>query len=102
MHRRVINRLPGRLTLGCRILVDIAIADRGNRPPEIVMIHRRNKTMTSGFRPAAPNRNHNRHEPCKARIIEQGKIPLQLLVGNKLHAEHCLLQLLGRETRDSC
>src|SRR5947207_8029677 len=38
MHRRIVDRLPGRIELGRRILVDVAVADRGDRTPEVVVV----------------------------------------------------------------
>src|SRR6266850_5504910 len=38
VHRRVVDRLPGRVKLGRGIVVIVAIADRRDRPPKVVMI----------------------------------------------------------------
>src|SRR6516164_7329537 len=38
MHRRIINWLPSRLTLGSRVVVDITVANSSNRPPKVVMV----------------------------------------------------------------
>src|SRR5215470_4795051 len=59
MHRRIINWLPSRLTLGSRVVVDITVANSSNRPPKVVMVfgveHRDQRLVE-------PNR-HQRHEP---------------------------------------
>jgi len=38
MHRRRIERLPDRITHGGRIVIEIGVADRRHRPPELVVI----------------------------------------------------------------
>src|SRR5437763_4502128 len=38
VHRRVEDRLPGCLTIGGWVAVDVAVANGRNRPPEVVMI----------------------------------------------------------------
>src|SRR5712664_4825468 len=38
VHRRVVDRLPSRLTLGGRVIVNIAVANSGDWPPEVVMV----------------------------------------------------------------
>src|SRR5689334_24491771 len=38
VHRRVVDWLPSRFTIGGRVVIDIAIANRRDRPPEVVMI----------------------------------------------------------------
>src|SRR5262249_57392867 len=35
VHRRVVDRLPGRLAIGLRVVVDVAIANGGDRAPEV-------------------------------------------------------------------
>ena len=40
VHRRIGNGLPGRITIGGRIAIDVAIANCRNRSPEVVMVLR--------------------------------------------------------------
>ena len=40
VHRRVVDRLPGGVEFGCRVVVDVAVADRRDRAPEVVVIFR--------------------------------------------------------------
>src|SRR5260370_25415888 len=59
MHRRVVDRLPGHLAICGRVAINIAVANRGDRSPEVVMVlgvkHRHQRVVE-------PNR-HDRHEP---------------------------------------
>src|SRR5215813_4873086 len=79
MHRRIIDWLPSRLTVGSRVVVDIAVANSGNRPPKVVMVlgveHRDQRLVE-------PNRDQ-RHEPravadihllCRHEIAREGVI----------------------------
>ena len=38
MHRRVVDWLPGRFTLGSRVTIYVAVADRSDRSPELIVI----------------------------------------------------------------
>jgi hypothetical protein len=38
MHRGIIDRLPGRVALGGRVVIAVTVADRRDRPPELVVI----------------------------------------------------------------
>ena len=59
MHRRWANRLPSGITFGGRIAVEIAVANGGDRPPELIFILRvehGNKCIGSRDRPDANRR----------------------------------------------
>src|SRR5262249_10790956 len=53
MHRRIINWLPGRLTVGSRVVVDITVANSSNRPPKVVMVLASNTAISASLSPTA-------------------------------------------------
>src|SRR5450631_2033585 len=63
MHRRVGDRLPGCLTIGGRVAMDIAVANCGDRPPEVVMILGVQHSDNCVVEP-------NRHECHKPRAVD--------------------------------
>src|SRR4051812_2719790 len=66
MEWRVVDRLPGRVTLRIGIVVDIAIPDGRDRAPEVVVIfgvEHRDEGVVSG-------QCHVRHEPGAVEKIE--------------------------------
>jgi hypothetical protein len=59
VHRRVVDRLPSRLTVGGRVAIVIAVANCRDGPPEVVMVL---SVEHSYERVVEPNR-HERHQP---------------------------------------
>src|SRR5262249_39193 len=80
VHRRVVDRLPGRIALGGRVAVDVTVADCGDRSPELVVI------FGVEERHGAVGLRHRveRHEPRAvdhAQLLEHNKLAGQRLVG---------------------
>jgi hypothetical protein len=53
VHRRIVDRLPCGIASRRRVAVDIAIADRGDRPPELVFVFASNTATSASPSPTA-------------------------------------------------
>src|SRR5229473_5716817 len=76
VHRGVGDRLPGCVTISGRVAIRIAVTNRRDRPPEVVMVL---GVQHGDDRVAEPNR-HQRHEP---RAVDDA----HLLCGHELAYE---------------
>src|ERR1700681_3070360 len=99
MHRRGGERLPGCLTIGGRVAIDIAVANCRDRPPEVVMVF---GVQHSDDRVVESNRLE-RHEACAVEdthLLCGHELAHQGLIGQKRTCpEQCCLGLLGRSLR---
>src|SRR5712671_3368260 len=91
VHRRGEDRLPGCLTIGGRVAVDIAVANGRDRPPEAVMVFR----VQHGDDRVVNRKRNERHE---TRAVED----THLLCGHKLACERVISRCRteGPEPRD--
>src|SRR5260370_1096810 len=86
VHRRVVDRLPSRLTVSGRVAINIAVANCRYWPPEVVMVF---GVEHSYERVVEPNR-HERHEP---RAVAH----THLLCGHELAHERMIGWRTGQE-----
>src|SRR6266478_8015266 len=59
VHRRVVDRLPSRLKVSGWVAIDIAVANRCDRPPKVVMVF----GVEHGNERIVEPKRHERHEP---------------------------------------